>query len=163
MKTSFAVGAFQYNFTGRRDMTDSYLIAQDLSNLDLSKAILDGAQLDCAILNDADLSETSLKNTSFFSTDLEGANLSNAKVDDCDFHHANLERANLEGVDFSNSNVRGALFTDATGLSLKQKLWLKSNGALNISLDNEQLDSLHDNDDSYGLLGKLKSWISFSH
>ena len=159
MKTSI-IETLEYNFTGRRDMTDSYLVAQDLSNLDLSRAILDGAELDCAILTNANLSETSLKKTSFFSTDLEGANLSNAKVYDCDFHHANLERANLTGIDFSTSNVRGAIFTDAQGLSLKQKLWLKENGALNISLKDEELDKYSDR---HNLFERLKGLFSFSH
>lgn len=160
MKQSI-IETLEYSFTGRRDMTEAYLVAQDLSNLDLSRAILDGAELDCATLRNANLSETSLKNTSFFSADLEGVNLSHAKVNNCDFRHANLERAELKGVNFSTCNVRGAIFTGVQGLSLQQKLWLKSNGALNVSLEDEKIN-LNQHGNNQHLFQRLKGWLSFS-
>ena len=117
------------------------LVGQDLSNRDLSNIILNNASFDCATLNNTNLKRTSLQQTSFFSADLEGAKLSYAEINNCDFRHANLEKADLEGVDFSNSDVRGAIFTDAKGLSFEQKIWLKNNGALNISLEKERRKS----------------------
>ena len=160
--TSKLIDILEYDFTAKRDMTESYLVAQDLSNLDLSRAVLDRAELDCAILSNANLSHTSLKETSFFSTDLEGVKLCHAKVNNCDFRHANLENADLTGVNFANSNVRGAIFTDAIGLSKQQKIWLKENGALNIELEPEVVNHA-DSDEHHGLLGKLRGWLSFSH
>ena len=152
-----------YDFTATRDMSKTYLVGQDLSDLDLSKAILNQAELDCAILHDTDLSGTSLKETSFFSADLERADLSHAKVSDCDFRHANLEGAKLEGVNFSNSDVRDAIFTDATGLSLEQKLWLKEHGALNICFETHEKELINQKKNQNGLMEKVKSWLSFSH
>ena len=154
------INSLEFDFSAKRDMTESYLVAQDLSNLDLSKAVLDRAELDCAILTDANLSHTSLKGTSFFSADLEGANLRHAKVRKCNFRHANLEGADVTGVDFSTSNVRGAIFTDAIGLSLQQKLWLKSNGALNIEIDRSQRNHVNSDDRHDGVFGKVRSAFS---
>lgn len=137
-----------------RNMSKSYLVGQDLSNMDLSHSILNEAELDCATLNNTNLTKASLHKTSFFSADLQGVRLSFAKVKDCNFRHANLENANLEGVDFSSSDVSGAIFTDAIGLSNQQKIWLKNNGALNICLETNQFESANQN--KLGLIEKFK-------
>lgn len=142
------------NAVGIRDMTKSYLVGQDLSNMDLSKSILNEAELDCANLKNTNLTQTSLRQTSFFSADLEGANLAHAKISNCNFRHANLENTYLQGVNFSNSDVQGAVFTNAQGLSPQQKIWLKNHGALNICLQTNQFESASDN--QVGLIDKLK-------
>ena len=63
---------------------------------------------------------------------MEGTILQEAKLLNTDLRQANLKYSQLAEVDFSQCRVEGAVFTDAMGLSRKQKLWLKANGALNV-------------------------------
>ncbi|MEH1902761.1 MAG: pentapeptide repeat-containing protein [Nostoc sp.] len=74
-----------------------------------------------------------LKLASLFNANLEEAVLNGANLSDSDLRHVNFTNTQLELVNFSGSRVKGALFTDAIGLTLQQKQWLKKNGALNIS------------------------------
>ena len=123
-----------------------YAIAEDLSSLDLSGVILQDNEFDYTNLMNSNLSNSHLENISFFQSNLENINLSQAKVKNCDLSQANLENANLKGVDFTSCNVKGAIFTNVKGLSREQKIWLKANGALNISLEKEEKNKQNNND-----------------
>ncbi len=73
------------------------------------------------------LSEATLFHAKMSKIDLHNSILVKTKL-----NYARLENSNLYGVDFSKSFVKGAIFTDANGLTNEQKKWLKKNGALNV-------------------------------
>ena len=114
------------------DFSNLVLIGDNLSDCNFDHSTLDYAELDCAVLTRLSFQNARLHYTSLFGANLERANLSHADVAYSDFRQANLENTQLEGVNFTNSKVKGAIFTDAQGLSLEQKKWLKSHGALNV-------------------------------
>lgn len=93
------------------------------------------ANLVDADLKISDFSYANLTNANFKDADLEGANLSNANLTDVNFAGANLAYANLYGADlrffdFTNANVKTAIFGNHIGIFLDIKSDLEKRGAI---------------------------------
>ena len=98
----------------------------NLSNADLTEAKLQYSNLSGATLEKADMNKAKLLETNFQSANLKGANLSGAGLLESNLQFANLENAKLEkaqfneGTMFNQTNLKGALLKEATGLSTNQ-------------------------------------------
>ena len=113
---------------------------------DLSKADIRGCKLQKINLNNANLKETKLQYSNLYEANLEKADLSKAKLLETNLQSAKLKNADLsgagllesnlqftdlenakfkgaqfnEGTIFNQTNLKGALFEGATGLSSSQ-------------------------------------------
>ncbi len=113
---------------------------------DLSKADIRGCKLQKINLINANLEETKLQYSNLFEANLEKAELSKAKLLEVNMQSANLKNANLsgagllesnlqftnlenarlegaqfnEGTIFNQTNIKGALLKNATGLTSAQ-------------------------------------------
>ena len=113
---------------------------------DLSKADIRGCKLQKINLNNANLKETKLQYSNLYEANLEKADLSKAKLLETNLQSAKLKNADLsgagllesnlqftdlenakfkgaqfnEGTIFKQTNLKGALFEGATGLSSSQ-------------------------------------------
>jgi Pentapeptide repeats (8 copies) len=99
---------------------DTFKLVKKLSSEDLCGADLIGANLSGTSLNRANLHKANLS-----SADLSGADLSEAILSGAIFSEARLYK-----TDFKNSNVMGAKFTYAYGISLELREDLKQRGAI---------------------------------
>ncbi len=99
----------------------------------MTNAILDRAEFVEATLTRANLSGVRLRNTSFYSAELESVNLTGAELVGVNLVQANLENTVWDGAQIDpTTQVAGAIFTHAKGLTTEQKVWLKQQRALNV-------------------------------
>jgi uncharacterized protein YjbI with pentapeptide repeats len=91
------------------DLRNLYLSGMDFSKLDLRGANLKGCRLNYGKFN--------------------GANLSNADLTDTVLINVSFEKASLSGAVLNGAIVAGADFSEAQGLSVEQKRYLKAKGA----------------------------------
>jgi uncharacterized protein YjbI with pentapeptide repeats len=101
----------------RANLSDQWLLGEDLRQANLRYATLRGANLNFADLSGADLSGADLNGAKLHSG-LEGANLSGAVLTGADLSGASLSRAdlslaNLTGANLSSANMKGALLGGA--------------------------------------------------
>jgi uncharacterized protein YjbI with pentapeptide repeats len=95
------------------DLSNAYLVGQDLSGEDLSEANLRQADLTEANLSSSNLIKTDLSKANLYGADLRGANLGRANLRGAnlsmaDFSGANLNQADLSGAFIYATNLRGA-------------------------------------------------------
>ena len=113
-------------------MIEAQLVGTNLHEADLTGATIRFVELELACLTNARLTNSDLSQSSLFGANLSGAVLKGAKLLNTDLRQANLEYTQLEAVDFTQCEVKGAVFTNAAGLTTLQRRWLRDNGALNI-------------------------------
>jgi uncharacterized protein YjbI with pentapeptide repeats len=76
--------------------------------------------------------KVNLTNTSLITANLEGATFTEINFQGTILQDANLEKTIWQNIKFIDCNVDNAVFTNAKGLTLEQKQWLRKNGALNV-------------------------------
>jgi len=101
------------------DLSRANLQKNDFSNTDWQGANLEGAHLDDANLQGADLSEANLFGAALWRTDLQQAKLQNANLQwirpfEANFSGADLRGANLQNVNLQHTQLRGAIYNQAT-------------------------------------------------
>lgn len=97
------------------DFRGAVLSGVDLSGFRLAQCVFDRCRLAGAKLVGADLSGASLMGADLHGADLRRADLSEADVTDADFSGARVGSAN-----FTNTNIGGAILSEAGGLSQEQ-------------------------------------------
>jgi len=97
------------NFAGL-DLGEQDLQGLDLRGADFRGAILVGVNFSFSDLTDADLSGADVRRVEFFRADLTLADLGRTRLQGAVLHGAMLDR-----TDFSESDVRGAIFIDSGG------------------------------------------------
>lgn len=97
------------------DFRGAVLSGVDLAGFRLAQCVFDRCRLAGAKLVGADLSGASLMGADLHGADLRRADLSEADVTDADFTASRVASAN-----FTNTNIGGAILSEASGLSQEQ-------------------------------------------
>jgi uncharacterized protein YjbI with pentapeptide repeats len=97
------------------DFRGAVLSGVDLTGFRLAQCVFDRCRLAGAKLVGSDLSGASLMGADLHGTDLRRADLSEADVTDADFSAARVASAN-----FTNTNIGGAILSEANGLTQEQ-------------------------------------------
>jgi uncharacterized protein YjbI with pentapeptide repeats len=106
------------------DLSNAYLVGQDLSGEDLSEANLRQADLTEANLSNSNLIKTDLSKANLYGADLRGANLGRANL-----RGANLSTADLSGANLNQADLSGAFIYAASlrGAFLRQTVLSNAN------------------------------------
>ncbi len=108
------------------DLRGSKLQKINLNNSNLKECKLQFSNLSGAYLEGANLTKAKLQEACLQNTHMKSCNLSGAGMLESDLQNADLENANLEGAQFNEdtlftqTNLKGANLTSATGLTAAQ-------------------------------------------
>jgi uncharacterized protein YjbI with pentapeptide repeats len=113
------------------DLSQADLRGKQLAMFNLQKANLKEAKLQLTDLNNAILIDAKLRKAKLQESNLQRANFENADLREVNFFEANLQFANLHNADvrgalfseevlFTQTNLKGANLTGATGLTAGQ-------------------------------------------
>jgi hypothetical protein len=126
---------YQVNYGGQKELSGLNLCKEYLSLIDLS-----GKKL--YLLSDADFSEADLSSARFFKSTVKNIRLDRAKLLNTNFQEAVLIKSSFQNVDFSEANIRKAIFIggDFNNTSFKNNSLMEDAIFIRVDLSKTDLD-----------------------